>query len=356
MAKEQYMPQPASMKKAVRAILRKAGEVEDVDAVETLWEMHDKTKDHLERRTMRAALMNLMVNDPPKPKAKPAPAPVMEAEPEPEPEIIEEPVIEEPEEAPAPKKAGKKAQMMSMDLSDVTMMLQFGGGDDDEGSDEEDDDGEDDIAFDDETSTEDGDIAFDGDDSTSEDAAFLSDDDTPKPDAAFAEDDAAAMFAQLGGDEEPDTPSPVITDGDAPSDEEVVAEVAAELERDLAAFDADDGNDEKPEFEATGIQAKETFEPGAVVFPDDDDADAEPDESDADISDDTLVDDEPPAATEDEPEEPAAAPQSETAKRTDSKVLQSKTKKNQGPDLSALGDSSLFDSLGGGFGDMDEME
>lgn len=126
MSKQNLLPRSNAAKKAVRAIMRKVSTEPNSPDIARLTELYDRTTDRETRRLLRAVRMQILTAEPSKP-AKFIPKKL----PKPEP-VIEEPVekIEVAEEAPPAKTKPKKASsMMSLDLSDATMLLQFGGND-----------------------------------------------------------------------------------------------------------------------------------------------------------------------------------------------------------------------------------
>ena len=126
MSKQNLLPRSNAAKKAVRAIMRKVSTEPNSPDIARLTELYDRTTDRETRRLLRAVRMQILTAEPTKP-AKFIPKKL----PKPEP-VIEEPIekIEVAEEAPPAKVKPKKASsMMSLDLSDATMLLQFGGND-----------------------------------------------------------------------------------------------------------------------------------------------------------------------------------------------------------------------------------
>ncbi|MCL7408440.1 hypothetical protein [Marivivens donghaensis] len=126
MSKQNLLPRSNAAKKAVRAIMRKISTEPNSPDIARLTELYDRTTDRETRRLLRAVRMQILTAEPTKP-AKFIPKKL----PKPEP-VIEEPIekIEVAEEAPPAKVKPKKASsMMSLDLSDATMLLQFGGND-----------------------------------------------------------------------------------------------------------------------------------------------------------------------------------------------------------------------------------
>ena len=126
MSKQNLLPRSNAAKKAVRAIMRKVSNEPNSPDIARLTELYDRAADRETRRLLRAVRMQILTAEPSKP-AKFIPKKL----PKPEP-VIEEPVekIEVAEEAPPAKVKPKKASsMMSLDLSDATMLLQFGGND-----------------------------------------------------------------------------------------------------------------------------------------------------------------------------------------------------------------------------------
>ena len=126
MSKQNLLPRSNAAKKAVRAIMRKISTEPNSPDIARLTELYDRAADRETRRLLRAVRMQILTAEPSKP-AKFIPKKL----PKPEP-VIEEPVekIEVAEEAPPAKVKPKKASsMMSLDLSDATMLLQFGGND-----------------------------------------------------------------------------------------------------------------------------------------------------------------------------------------------------------------------------------
>ena len=126
MSKQNLLPRSNAAKKAVRAIMRKISTEPNSPDIARLTELYDRTTDRETRRLLRAVRMQILTAEPTKP-AKFIPKKL----PKPEP-VIEEPVekIEVAEEAPPAKtKPQKASSMMSLDLSDATMLLQFGGND-----------------------------------------------------------------------------------------------------------------------------------------------------------------------------------------------------------------------------------
>ncbi|AUJ64854.1 hypothetical protein B9057_11310 [Aestuarium zhoushanense] len=126
MSKQNLLPRSNAAKKAVRAIMRKISTEPNSPDIARLTELYDRAADRETRRLLRAVRMQILTAEPSKP-AKFIPKKL----PKPEP-VIEEPIekIEVAEEAPPAKVKPKKASsMMSLDLSDATMLLQFGGND-----------------------------------------------------------------------------------------------------------------------------------------------------------------------------------------------------------------------------------
>ena len=148
MSKQNLLPRSNAAKKAVRAIMRKVSNEPNSPDIARLTELYDRTTDRETRRLLRAVRMQILTAEPSTP-AKFIPKKL----PKPEP-VIEEPVekIEVAEEAPPAKDKPKKASsMMSLDLSDATMLLQFGGNDaveEDEDQNEADSVDSDDISLD----------------------------------------------------------------------------------------------------------------------------------------------------------------------------------------------------------------
>ena len=148
MSKQNLLPRSNATKKAVRAIMRKVSNEPNSPDIARLTELYDRAADRETRRLLRAVRMQILTAEPSKP-AKFIPKKL----PKPEP-VIEEPVekIEVAEEAPPAKDKPKKASsMMSLDLSDATMLLQFGGNDaveEDEDQNEADSVDSDDISLD----------------------------------------------------------------------------------------------------------------------------------------------------------------------------------------------------------------
>ena len=148
MSKQNLLPRSNAAKKAVRAIMRKVSNEPNSPDIARLTELYDRAADRETRRLLRAVRMQILTAEPSKP-AKFIPKKL----PKPEP-VIEEPVekIEVAEEAPPAKDKPKKASsMMSLDLSDATMLLQFGGNDaveEDEDQNEADSVDSDDISLD----------------------------------------------------------------------------------------------------------------------------------------------------------------------------------------------------------------
>ncbi len=137
MSKQNLLPRSNAAKKAVRAIMRKVSVEPDSPDILRLNELYEAASDRATRRLLRAVQMQILTAEPPKP-AKFVPKKL------PKPEPIVEDVIEEPEVVevapPPPSKTKKSSSMMSLDLSDATMLLQFGGGDDGADKDETDQD------------------------------------------------------------------------------------------------------------------------------------------------------------------------------------------------------------------------
>ena len=126
MSKQNLLPRSNAAKKAVRAIMRKISTEPNSPDIARLTELYDQAADRETRRLLRAVRMQILTAEPSTP-AKFIPKKL----PKPEP-VIEEPIekIEVAEEAPPAKVKPKKASsMMSLDLSDATMLLQFGGND-----------------------------------------------------------------------------------------------------------------------------------------------------------------------------------------------------------------------------------
>lgn len=148
MSKQNLLPRSNAAKKAVRAIMRKVSNEPNSPDIARLTELYDRAADRETRRLLRAVRMQILTAEPSTP-AKFIPKKL----PKPEP-VIEEPVekIEVAEEAPPAKDKPKKASsMMSLDLSDATMLLQFGGNDaveEDEDQNEADSVDSDDISLD----------------------------------------------------------------------------------------------------------------------------------------------------------------------------------------------------------------
>ena len=148
MSKQNLLPRSNAAKKAVRAIMRKVSNEPNSPDIARLTELYDQAADRETRRLLRAVRMQILTAEPSTP-AKFIPKKL----PKPEP-VIEEPVekIEVAEEAPPAKVKPKKASsMMSLDLSDATMLLQFGGNDaveEDEDQNEADSVDSDDISLD----------------------------------------------------------------------------------------------------------------------------------------------------------------------------------------------------------------
>jgi hypothetical protein len=126
MSKQNLLPRSNAAKKAVRAIMRKVSTEPNSPDIARLNELYDRAADRETRRLLRAVRMQILTAEPSKP-AKFIPKKL------PKPElVIEEPIetTEVAEETPPAKTKPKKASsMMSLDLSDATMLLQFGGND-----------------------------------------------------------------------------------------------------------------------------------------------------------------------------------------------------------------------------------
>ena len=181
MSKQNLLPRSNAAKKAVRAIMRKVSVEPDSPDVLRLNELYEAASDRATRRILRAVQMQILTAEPPKPakfvpKKLPKPEPIVE-------DVIEEPEIVEVAPSP-PSKPKKSSSMMSLDLSDATMLLQFGGGDDGADEDEHDEADQDEIEASD-------DVTFDGSAEAPTDeqvldevVTALGDDDSPLPDAS----------------------------------------------------------------------------------------------------------------------------------------------------------------------------
>lgn len=178
MSKQNLLPRSNAAKKAVRAIMRKVSTEPDSPDILRLSELYEAASDRATRRLLRAVQMQILTAEPPKP-AKFVPKKL------PKPEPIVEDVIEEPEvlevAPPPPSKPKKSSSMMSLDLSDATMLLQFGGGDDGADKDETD---QDDIDAPDEVTLT-GDFETPTDEQVlNEVVSALGDEDSPSPEAS----------------------------------------------------------------------------------------------------------------------------------------------------------------------------
>ena len=351
MPKDQYLPRNATLKKAAKSVIRKASNPITPAELELLQNEYDLTEPGQDRRLLRSILMELLVTEPPKePAFKPTKLPEPEPEPVPEPEPAPEPTP-----PPKPEKPKKESSMMSLDVSDATMMLQFGGGEEEE-------------------------------------PAYPEND--PEP---VAEEPAAI---DLGG----------LADLDAPTDEEVAAEVTNALAEETGETASPDPADFAPAVPSTvADMSNDDWDPFAEMEDSADEAPAEtatdaPAPNDADdpaqptepteaetakvdvLSDDwdPFADDEPMETPEAAPEEPAAStalddwdpfaddtsdtapadaiapePEAEPTPETEPEPAPEPRKSQKGKpqvaDLDSLSaDSALFDQLGGSFGDMDD--
>lgn len=313
---ETLLPKAPAYKKALRNLLRRKGIDFGPAFMVALNDLYRVTPPGPDRRAIRALLMQSLVAEPaPEPEFKPKKLPTPPPPPPPEPEPVPEPIPEPPK----PKKPAKKTQMMSLDLSDAAMMLQFGGGSDT-------DDDEPIVAA---AAPEDPFAAL----------AALSDSDAPN-------DGTSGFGSDYIGDRENDTFGSASTNvfgddfdpfadsddtelagslpdatgiADDPLDQLVVAEVAAQLADTDGSGEAD-----LPDFVAVplGRPADSLVEPSA----------GEPDGQPATTS------QSGPETVADEPAAQAPKP---------------KRKKSKATDLASLsGNSALFDQLGGSFGDM----
>jgi len=127
MSIEVRLPRHKTLSTQVDFLLGEVLDQDRIEALETLTKLYSASKPGKERRALRAFIISLTALGP---KDTSEPEPVEEPELEDVPEIIPEPEPE-PEPAPPPKpaKKPKETAMMSLDLSDAAMMLQFGGGD-----------------------------------------------------------------------------------------------------------------------------------------------------------------------------------------------------------------------------------
>ena len=178
MSKQNLLPRSNAAKKAVRAIMRKVSAEPDSPDILRLNELYEAASDLATRRILRAVQMQILTAEPPKPakfvpKKLPKPEPIVE-------EVIEEPEVVEVA-PPPPSKPKKSSSMMSLDLSDATMLLQFGGGDDGADKDETD---QDDIDAPDEVILA-GDFEVPTDEQVLDEVvSALDDDDSPLPEAS----------------------------------------------------------------------------------------------------------------------------------------------------------------------------
>ena len=343
MPKDQYLPRNATLKKAARTVVRKASNPITPAELELLQNEYALTDPGPDRRLLRSILMELLVTEPPKePAFKPTKLPEPEPEPVPEPEPAPEPAP-----PPKPEKPKKETSMMSLDLSDATMMLQFGGDEEEEPVYPENDpepEAEEPAAIDlgglaDLDAPTDEEVTAEVTNALAEDAG-----DTPAPDpAAFAPATPSTVADMSNDDWDPfaemedsagDTPAdaaPAPTDTDA-SDTATEPETA---KSDVLSDDWDPFADDEP---AATLETEPapTDDTAASTALDDWDPFAEDDTPAAD----TAPEPEPEA----EPE-PKAEPEAEKPKKGTPQVA----------DLDSLSaDSALFDQLGGSFGDMDD--
>ena len=178
MSKQNLLPRSNAAKKAVRAIMRKVSAEPDSPDILRLNELYEAASDRATRRLVRAVQMQILTVEPPKPakfvpKKLPKPEPIFE-------EVIEEPEVVEVA-PPPPSKPKKSSSMMSLDLSDATMLLQFGGGDDGADKDETD---QDDIDAPDEVTLT-GDFKAPTDEQVLDEVvSALDDEDSPSPEAS----------------------------------------------------------------------------------------------------------------------------------------------------------------------------
>jgi hypothetical protein len=178
MSKQNLLPRSNAAKKAVRAIMRKVSAEPDSPDILRLNELYEAASDRATRRLLRAVQMQILTAEPPKPakfvpKKLPKPEPIVE-------EVIEEPEVVEVA-PPPPSKPKKSSSMMSLDLSDATMLLQFGGGDDGADKDETD---QDDIDAPDEVMLA-GDFEAPTDEQVLDEVVpALDDEDSPSPEAS----------------------------------------------------------------------------------------------------------------------------------------------------------------------------
>ncbi len=114
MAKPKILPRSPAMKKAVRAVLRKANSPMTEGEQDVIQELYEEASSSFERRFLRSIMIQIETYEPPK-QSRFVPTEL------PEPEVVEE--IPDP----GPIRPKKESSMMSLDLSDATMMLQFAG-------------------------------------------------------------------------------------------------------------------------------------------------------------------------------------------------------------------------------------
>ena len=317
MVKDALLPSDAALKKAVRAILRKSGAAPAAHLLDRLDTHYSGSPLGTDRRIMRAVLMQAIAAPPApvvidKPKPKPAPEPVVEAvEPEPAPEPAPEP---EPTKASKPKKEEK---MMSLDLSNAAAMLQF--------SDDEDDASDteslqlSDLERQEREAIKLGELEKSGTPAPEEETLQPAGPTLPTPNIDFAVENKTPSKQSAA-------PNPETAD---PTDAIIAQEVAEALEQSPEPEFA------KADSAGTGFTPKEGFAALSDETPDEEQSEA------------TVTD---PEGTSDEP-----AP--DVSDKVDAATKKDNAPKKGVPqtDLSALsGDTSLFDQLGGSFGDTDD--
>lgn len=314
MVKDTLLPRDAALKKAVRAILRKSGAAPAPHLLDRLDTHYGTSPLGSDRRIMRAVLMQavaappaLVVTD--KPKPKPAP--------EPEVAIVEPELMSEPA-PPKNTKPKKEEKMMSLDLSNAAAMLQF--------SDDEADDADVDSLQLSELERQEREAIILGE---------LEKSGTPKDDEETIQPAGPTLpTPNIDFAVENKTPNkkPAATEDDNadPTDAIIAQEVAEALEQ------APEPEFVVPDHSETAFRAKDGFGAQPEVTP-------EPDQTKTEdaVQGNTL-------------EEPTTTP--DTPEKGDATKAENAPKKGvPQTDLSALsGDTSLFDQLGGSFGDMDD--
>ncbi|OUD10158.1 hypothetical protein BVC71_01165 [Marivivens niveibacter] len=360
MPKDQYLPRNPTRKKAARTVVRKASNPITPAELELLQNEYAMADAGPDRRLLRSILMELLVTEPPKaPAFKPTKLPEPEPEPVPEPEPAPEPAP-----PPKPEKPKKEASMMSLDLSDATMMLQFGGAEEEETVYPE-NDPEPEVeepasidvgALDDLNNLNapsDEEVAAEVTNALAEDAGETASPDpaafeptTPSPAADMSNDDWDP-FAEMD-DSAAEPAAAGATEDATPTETTEVAETNAPEEAETAKVDvlSDDWDPFADDEPAAAPKTDTTTDVSAEASALDDWDPFADDTSDTKPTEDTAPEPEAEQSAETE-----VAPEPETAKEP----TKPKKAAPQVADLDSLSaDSALFDQLGDSFGDWDE--